>query len=380
MKNASIVAGLLLGTVLLYLLAWPVPVAPVSWDAPADRGLVDPFEINDLLQPAYAVDLGNFEGPEDATIGIDGKVYMTTLSGHVLQLHNGRVRQFAFPGGRPLGIEAKPDGGFVIANAFTGLQHIDRRGGVTSLLSEVDGQPLVYANNLAVGPDGTIYFSESSSKFGAESSQGTYEASLLDIMEHGGHGRVFAFDPGSGRVDVLLDKLNFANGVAVSEDGSFVLVSETGHYRILKHWLTGERKGSTEVLLENLPGFPDNLKSGLQGRFWLGLAAPRNALLDQLSNRPLTRKVLQRLPQILRPKPVPSSHVIAFNGDGDVLMNLHDPKTRFPMLTGVLETQRSLYLTTLFGNSLPRIDKRYLYTQRSLNHLGRPAPGTSLIL
>lgn len=380
MKNALIAAGLLPGAVLLYLLAWPVPIAPVSWDAPADRGLVDPFEINDLLRPAYPIDLGEFEGPEDATIGVDGNVYVTTLSGHVLQLRNGRVSQFAFPGGRPLGIEAKPDGGFVVANAFTGLQHIDRRGGVTTLLGEVDGQPLVYANNLAVGPDGTIYFSESSRKFGAESSQGTYEASLLDIMEHGGHGRVLSFDPATGSVSVLLDKLNFANGVAISDDGSFLLVSETGHYRILKHWLAGERKGSTEVLLENLPGFPDNLKSGLQGRFWLGLAAPRNALLDQISDRPLMRKIVQRLPRFLRPKPVPSSHVIAFNGDGEVLMNLHDPDTRFPMLTGVVETRRSLYLTTLFGNSLPRIDKRYLYTQRSLYYERRPAPGTSLRL
>ena len=380
MKKAPLAAGLLLGALVLYLLAWPVPIDPVSWDAPADRGLVDPFESNDLLRPAYAIGLGAFEGPEDATVGIDGNVYVTTLSGHVIQLQNGKVSQFAFPGGRPLGIEVRRDGSFVVANAFNGLQQIDRRGGVTSLLAEVDGEPLVYANNLAVGPDGTIYFSESSRKFGAESSQGTYEASLFDIMEHGGHGRVLAFDPVSGSVEVLIDGLNFANGVAVSEDGNFLVISETGHYRVLQHWLTGEREGTTEVLLENLPGFPDNLKSGLQGRFWLGLATPRNALLDQLSDRPLMRKVVQRLPEFLRPKPVASSHVIAFNGDGEVLMNLHDPDARFPMLTGVVETQRSLYLTTLFGNSLPRIDKRYLYTQRSLNHKRGPAPETSLKL
>jgi hypothetical protein len=57
---------------------------------------------------------------------------------------------------------------------------------------------------------------------------------------------------------------------------------------------------------------------------------------------------------------VPSSHVIAFNGDGQVLMNLHDPAARFPTLTGVVETRQSLYLTTLFGASLPRVDKRNL--------------------
>jgi sugar lactone lactonase YvrE len=360
MKSRILVAAMLLGAMSLYLVAWPVPIQPVSWNAPTDRGLVDPFELNDLLRAASAIDLGEFEGPEDATIGTDGNIYVTTLSGHVVQLRDGRVKPFANPGGRPLGIEAQPDGTLLVANAFFGLQRIARNGSVTTLLSEVGGRPLVYANNLAVGPDGTIYFSESSSKFGAESSHGTYEASLLDIMEHGGHGRVFSFDPATGSVEILLEKLDFANGVAVSRDGSFLLVSETGHYRVLKHWLTGAQRGKTEILLENLPGFPDNLKRGLQGRFWLGMAAPRNRLLDQFSDKPLLRKMVQRLPEFVRPKALPSAHVIAFNSEGQVLMNLHDPEVKFPTLTGVLETRRSLYLTTLFGNSLPRVDKRHL--------------------
>lgn len=360
MRKGIAAIGLLLGILIAYLLAWPVPITPVSWNAPPDRGLVDPFEANDLLANAVGITLGEYEGPEDATIGADGRIYVTTAGGHVLAIHNGRVFEFSFPDGRPLGIEAGPDGSLVVANSYLGLQHIDRDGNVTTLLSEVDGQPLIYANNLAVGPDGTIYFSEASSKFGAQSSGGTYESSLLDIMEHGGHGRVFAFNPSNGKVSTLLDSLNFANGVAVSDDGRYLLISETGHYRVLKHWLTGEQKGMTEVLLENLPGFPDNLKSGLQGRFWLGLAAPRNALLDELSDKPILRKIVQRLPAFVRPKAVASSHVIAFNGDGQVLMNLHDPLARFPTLTGVVETNRSLYLTTLFGNQLPHLDKRDL--------------------
>jgi len=368
MRKSIATTGLLLVALISYLLAWPVPIEPLSWNAPVDRGLVDPFESNDLLQSAVGINLGAYEGPEDATIGSDGRVYVTTQSGHVIYIQNRRVFEFAFPGGRPLGIEVSRDGSFVIANAYLGLQRIDRDGNVTTLLSDVDGQPLVYANNLAIGPDGTIYFSESSSKFGAESSHGTYEGSLLDIMEHGGHGRVFAFDPSTGDVETLLDSLNFANGVALGEEGEFLLISETGHYRVLKHWLTGDRKGTTEVLLDNLPGFPDNLKTGLQGRFWLGFAAPRNSLLDDMSDRPFVRKIVQRLPAYLRPKAVPSSHVIAFNGDGEVLMNLHDPVARFPTLTGVLETSRSLYLTTLFGNELPHLDKRYLWS--SGRHFG----------
>lgn len=360
MKTSLTTAALILAVVCVYLLAWPVPIEPVAWDAPEDRGLADPFAPNDLLRGASAIDLNGHEGPEDASIGVDGRVYVTTRGGHILQVQNQQVREFAFAGGRPLGVETDRHGSLIVANAYLGLQQIDRSGRVTTLLTEVGGRPLIYANNLAIGPDGTIYFSESSSKFGAKSANGTYEASLLDIMEHGGHGRVFAFNPATGDVDVLMDKLNFANGVAVSRDGEFLLVSETGHYRVLKHWLTGDQAGFTEVLLENLPGFPDNLKSGAQGRFWLGLGAPRNQLLDRMSAYPAIRKLVQRLPAFLRPKAVPSSHVIAFNGDGEVLMNLHDPAARYPTLTGVLETNRALYLTTLFGDVLPRLDKRDL--------------------
>jgi len=360
MKKSVATAALIPFVVLTYLLTWPVPIEPVSWKAPTDRGLVDPFESNDLLRTAAGINLRDFEGPEDATVGVDGAVYATASSGHVIRILNRQVSEFALPGGRPLGIETSRDGSLVVANAYIGLQRIDRDGSVSTLLSEVAGQPLVYANSLAIGPAGTIYFSESSSKFGAMSFSGTYEASLLDIMEHGGHGRIFAFTPSTGSVEILLENLNFANGVAVSADGSFLLVSETGHYRVLKHWLSGDRKGSTEVLLENLPGFPDNLKSGAKGRFWLGLAAPRNQLLDKFSGHPFLRRVVQRLPAFVRPKARPSSHVIAFNGDGQILMNLHDPLARFPTLTGVLETNRALYLTTLFGDQLPRVDKRDL--------------------
>lgn len=356
MKRVLLALGALLAGLLLYLLLWPVPINPVAWNAPVDRGLVDPFAPNRLLQAATGIRLGDYEGPEDATLGHDGSIYATTSQGEVIRIRQRRVEGFADTGGRPLGIEVDPDGNLVVANAYLGLQRIDRQGNVESLLSHIGDRP-VYPNNLAIASDGRIFFSEASSKFGAERFRGTYNASLLDIMEHGGHGGLFVFDPVTGSTDQLLDDLNYANGVAISEDDSFIVLAETSGYRVLRYWLTGERAGTHEVLLENLPGFPDNLKTGAGGRFWVGLAAPRNALLDKLSGRPWLRKVVQRLPASLRPKAVPSSHVVAFDGDGQILMNLQDPEARFPTLTGVLETRRSLYLTTLFGHRLPVIVK-----------------------
>jgi sugar lactone lactonase YvrE len=356
--------GILLAGIVIYLLAWPVPIDPVSWQAPTDRGLVDPFESNDLLKAATVIDLGEHEGPEDATLGRDNLVYVTTDGGRVLRVRNRRVEEFANAGGRPLGIEADADGSLVVANAHLGLQRIDTQGNVTILLSSVAPNTPIYPNNLAIARDGKIYFTEASNKFGADKYRGTYNASLLDIMEHGGHGGVFVFDPETGTSQQLLDDLNYANGIAISEDNSYLVIAETSSYRVLRYWLTGPLRGETDVLLDNLPGFPDNLKTGKSGRFWMGFAAPRNHLLDKLSDKPWLRKVVQRLPAVLRPKAVPASHVVAFNGAGEILMNMHEPNARFPTLTGVLETQRSLYLTTLFGHQLPVIAKSDLWVSR----------------
>jgi sugar lactone lactonase YvrE len=359
-RGALATLGITLALLSAYFLLWPVPVDPVSWQAPLDRGYEDPYAENELLKSISGIDLGVFEGPEDATLGPDNLIYATSSSGAIVRIKNRGVSEVINVGGRPLGIETDHDGALLVANAHAGIQRIGLDGVLTTVLDEIDGQPLANANNLGIGPDGVIYFSQSSTKFKAADFGGSYQASLLDILEHGGHGNVYAYDPIAGRVDQLITGLNYANGVAVSKDGSFILVAETSSYRIIKYWLTGDLQGTSDILMDNLPGFPDNIKNGLNGRFWIGFAAPRNKLLDEMSERPFIRKIIQRLPTFLQPKAVPFSHVIAINGDGEVLMNLHDPTGRYPTLTGVLETRDSLYLTTLFGNHLPRLKKRDL--------------------
>lgn len=348
-----------------YLLFWPVPVEPVAWDAPEDRGLVDPFAPNDRLRAATLIDLGPHAGPEDVAGGPDRYLYAPTEDGKIIRFlpNGGQLQVFADVGGRPLGIEFDADGNLLIANAVTGIQRVDRQGNVETLLGEFDGEPLVYADDLAVADDGRIFVTLATSKFAPDLWGGTYAASLLDILEHGGHGSVIEYDPSSGVARRIMQDLDFANGIAISEDQEFLLVNETGHYRIWRHWLEGPRAGQSEVILDNLPGFPDNVNNGLNGRFWIGLVAPRNALLDALAPYPYLRKVVQRLPAVTRPAARPSSHVIGIDGDGVVLMNLMDTAAAVPALTGVYENAGQLYLTTLFGHVLPRLDKTDLAVQ-----------------
>lgn len=352
----------LLALLVLYLLLWPVPVEPVSWQAPVDAGLVDPFESNDILSRARRFDLGSHEGPEDVAGGPDGWIYASTRDGIIVRLRpDGRgLEVFAETGGRPLGIEFDAAGNLYVANAYLGIQKITPDGNVRVLVDSFEGEAIEYADDLAVTTDGKIYFSDASSKFGALKEGGTYEASIFDMIEHGGHGRIFEFDIASGSISVIADGLNFANGVAVSSDQQYLLYNETGHYRVWRHWIDGPRKGQREVIIDNLPGFPDNINNGLQGRFWIGLVAPRNQILDKLADKPWLRKVIVRLPAFLRPKAEPSSHVIAITGDGVVLMNLHDPAATVPALTGAYETRDAIWLSALFGHRIARMDKERL--------------------
>lgn len=345
-----------------YLLFWPVPIEPVAWDAPADAGLVGPFAPNDRLASIEMLNLGEHGGPEDLAAGPDGYIYASTEAGRVIRFSgNGRgLEVFATTDGRPLGLEFDDQGNLLVANAVLGLQRIDRDGKVELLIGEIDGEPLTWVNDVAVANDGTIYFTRSSTRFAPADWGGTYAASLLDLLEHGGRGRLLAYDPSAGSVTELVRGLNYANGVAISDDQHHLLVNETGHYRVWRYTLEGPSAVRGEVVIDNLPGFPDNLNNGMNGRYWLGLVAPRNALLDRLSGRPYLRRVVQRLPAFLRPSAAPSSHVVAIDGDGAVLVDLQDPAAGLPALTGVLETPDALYLSTLFGHRVGRLDKREL--------------------
>ncbi len=289
---------------ILYLFFWPTPVAPTAWNAPPNPGYTGPFEANERLKGLQTFSIGDNHGPEDIAIDARGRIYASTHEGRIVRLQpdGSNPENWVDTGGRPLGIDFDKNGVLIVADAYRGLLSISGGGSVTELAAVVDGVPLLYTDDVDVAADGKIYFSDASTKFGAKKYGGTYEASLLDLLEHGGHGRLMVFDPASGEAKTLLDGLNFANGVAVSHDQTHVLVNETGSYRVVRYWIAGPKKGKAEPFIEELPSFPDNITTGLDGRFWVALISPRNPLVDALSDRPFLREITMRLPKFLRPK------------------------------------------------------------------------------
>jgi sugar lactone lactonase YvrE len=348
-----------------FLLFAPVPIDPAAWNAPPNPGLKGPFKINTRLARIQELPLYGAHGPEAIAIDASGRIYAGTHDGAVMRFENdtSRPEKWTDTGGRPLGMKFDSSGNLIIADAYRGLLSISPDGVISELAVTADGIPIRYADDLDIADDGLIYFSDASTKFGAEAWGGTLEASYLDITEHGGHGRLLIFDPKTGSAATLLDGINFANGVAVSHDQMSVLVVETGSYRVLRHWIRGPRKGVTEPFIEALPSFPDNISRGLDGKYWIALVSPRNPLLDRFSDKPFFRKIAMRLPEALRPKAVPYGHIIAVDESGVVIHNLQDPDAVAGMNTSVTETDDHLYIGSLTSDFVARLPKSRITTK-----------------
>jgi sugar lactone lactonase YvrE len=354
---------------LAYFSFWPIPIEPVSWDAPAAPGYAGPHAVNDKLAKLNMIDLGTEAGPEHIAIGPDGKLYTTVESGRILRMQPNGTQQeiFAQTGGRVLGFDFDAKGHLIAADAVKGLLSIAPDKSIKLLTDQVSvngkPDPIRYADAVVVAQNGKMYLSDASTRFAPKDWGGTFEASVLDILEQAATGRVLEFDPASGQTRVVASGLSFANGVALSQDEKHLFVNETGKYRVWKIDVTAQgvdvraldvKKGSEQarVLFDNLPGYPDNLMRGRDGKIWLGFAKPRNPTIDDLAQKPFMRKVTLRLPRALWPIPKAYGHVMAFTEDGKVVIDLQDPSGQYPESTGVTETADRLYIQSLHAKGL----------------------------
>jgi sugar lactone lactonase YvrE len=321
-----------------YLAVWPVPVQPKAWSAPPNPGYSGDFAPNDRLSQLEYLDLDGREGPEDVAIGPNGMIYVATHGGEIIRRSTNpdeTAEVFAITGGRPLGLEFAPDGTLFVADAYRGLLSNDDKGAVTLLASEAEGLPILYANDLDIAPDGTVYFTDASTRFGAEAHGGTLSASVLDLIEHSKSGRVLKYDPRSGQTSLVTNEMTFPNGVAIGSDGG-VYVGETGAYRV---WRLSSDGAQREVILENLPGFPDNINDAPDGTFWLGLVSPRNDVMDKLDQSPEIRRAVLRLPEKMKPAPTRYGFILRMRADGKVLAPLQDPAGTYALTTGAVSTE-----------------------------------------
>jgi sugar lactone lactonase YvrE len=332
---------------LAYLAFWPAPIDPVAYEPPPKPPLEGPLAPNDRLQSAEIVAAGQVDGPEDVEVDAEGRIYAGTADGWVVRVElDGSVTKLAKTGGRPLGMALDAQGNLIVADGVKGLLSIAPNKTVTTLVTKADGVKLGFTDDLDVAKDGTVYFSDASSKFGP----GEY---LYDMLESRPNGRLLRYSPATKQVEVLLPELYFANGVALSQNEDFVLVNETYRYRVTRYWLKGERAGTSDIFIDNLPGYPDNITSNRQGTFWLALFTVRNDMADWLAPKPLVKQALSKLPSFLWPKPQPYAFIIQLDETGTILDSLQDPTGQhLHTVTTALERDGYLYLGSLYNDRI----------------------------
>ena len=81
-------------------------------------------------------------------------------------------------------------------------------------------------------------------------------------------GSLIKFDPRTMETSMLMRNLAVPFGVAVSKDGSYVLVSEYMANRVQRFWLKGDKQNTSEIFLQLL-GKPHNIKRNSAGEFWV---------------------------------------------------------------------------------------------------------------
>jgi sugar lactone lactonase YvrE len=367
MGRASRILVFIAAALAAYLAFWPVPIEPVAWQAPPSAGYTGPHAVNQRLGAVQAVAVAPEIGPEHIDFGPDGKLYTAVLSGAVLRMNadGSALETVVNTGGRPLGFDFTADGQLVIADAIKGLLALLPDGTLRVLADAVDGDPIRYADAVVITADGRMYFTDATRRF-SPAGLGTFDAALLDVLEHSCTGRVLVYEPATGRTSVVMDGLCFPNGVALSGDERHLFIAETGEYRIwkvetsardleAKALATGDDPRA-RVIAANLPGFPDNLTRSADGWLWTGLTKPRSPAVDGMAGRPWLRALTLRLPKSLWPVPPAYGHVIAIDEAGHVVADLQDPAGRIAETSGVTEFDGRLYVHSLHAGAFGVID------------------------
>tara|TARA_B100000989_G_C19509400_1_gene458180 strand:- start:104 stop:1249 length:1146 start_codon:yes stop_codon:yes gene_type:complete len=273
-------------------------------------------------QVIFDVDLqqiavGNVNGPEAIAFDDNDLMYTANEDGRIIVLNSdgSNPHDFAQTGGRPLGLKFDSNGNLIVADAFQGLLSIDTAGQISMLTSGYGGLPFMLTDDLDIGSDGTIYFSDASSV-----------NNLNNLNNDWGqaNGRLLSYNPNTDVTNLLLDNLYFANGVALSPDESYLLVNESAVNHIRRYWLTGPNAGQTEVFsnVSQFQGLPDNITHNGESLFWVATFF---------------------------------GPVIALDNNGQILYQLNFDSNLFTENTSAIEYNDTLYLGTLHDSIIGKI-------------------------
>ncbi|KAM7461225.1 hypothetical protein LguiA_029346 [Lonicera macranthoides] len=254
--------------------------------------------------------------------------------------------------GRPLGLRFNRDtGDLYIADAYYGLLVVGPEGGIaTPLSTHVEGKSILFANDLDIHKNGSIFFTDTSTKYNRVNH-------FFIMLEGEATGRLLRYDPPTQTTHLVLDGLAFPNGVQLSQDQSFIFYTETTNCRLMKYWIEGPKTGMVE-LVADLPGFPDNIRLNEKGEYWVAIDCCRTRAQEVLIHYPWVRNIYFRLPlpirYLARIMGMRMYSVISlFNDDGEILNVLEDKKgVVMKLVSEVREVKGKLWIGTVAHNHI----------------------------
>jgi len=326
-----------------------------------DRDLAT-FALNDRLSEVETIGLGVVEGPEDVVLDADDNLYTGTRHGTIVRFLAPDYRRsevFARIGGHPLGLAFDKQGDLLTCVGGMGVYRVRPNGAVSlvtdetnrSWLSVIDDSRLRLPDDLDIAPDGRIFFSEATIR---------YEMAdwVTDALEGRGNGRLICHDPRTGQTRTVLRGLIFPNGITMCRDGQSLLFAETWACRISRYWFDGPKKGTHEVFISNLPGYPDNINRGSKGTYWVALLGLRTSTFDLAMRKPgFRRRMARRIAadEWLFPN-VNRGCIVHISETGEVLDVLWDRDGKnHPSITSTCEHKGYLYLGGVSNNRIGRV-------------------------
>jgi gluconolactonase len=218
------------------------------WDGEAiafvsvNRGLVYRAELDGSGSTVIA-ETG--AGPNGATLDASGRIWLVQNGARVMESRSDR--------------EAAP-----------GIQIIDRAGTVHTELARDE---LHAPNDCAFGPDGRLWFTDPYGRL--------MDDPAGDPGRTGAHGRVWAYTPGGGDLELIAENLPHPNGLCFSADGARLLVSDTRSTTIVALEVDGSGPRPAREVAKLPAGRPDGMAFDSAGRLWIAATdAEALAVLD----------------------------------------------------------------------------------------------------
>lgn len=198
-----------------------------------------------------------------------GLVYRAALDGSALDGSGASV--LAEPGSGPNGMAAGPDGSlWLVQNggrvmesrsdraAGPGIQVIDAGEAVRAELARDD---LSAPNDCAFGPDGRLWFTDPYGRLMPDPEG--------DPDRTGAHGRVWAYDPRDGGLELIADALPHPNGLCFTADDARLLVTDTRTCSVVAFETAGSGRRPGREIATLPAGKPDGMAFDADGYLWI---------------------------------------------------------------------------------------------------------------